>query len=158
MQVPAARPLIIIQVKGSFPETFLLILLSSAQKVQASKTPNAPTEKDRASPGSYDKIRQDEVITVIAAQIRLPTASLNKKAAIRPVATDSKFNRSEPVAAGVIFMEYMRVTGARIPPKKDIPARYGISCLVTGESEGASPPLAIKPAMIKRSMPSPLPI
>jgi len=108
---------------GSFPDTLLLILLSNAQNKHASKTPTAPTDSPNIPLGSYDKIRHESVIHAIATQIRLPTASLNMNAATRPVATDSKFNKREPIAAGVIAIEYMSVTGASTPPKNDIPAR-----------------------------------
>ncbi len=121
--IPATHPLTIIETKGSLPETCRLILLSRPQNRQARRMPRAPTDMPVSPSVSRLNRRHELVITSIAIQILRPTASWKNNAARTAVATGSKFRSRAPVEAGVRIMEYIRVIGARTPPKMAIPAR-----------------------------------
>ena len=100
---PAAIPLIATIANGSFADTLRVRLLSSPQEKQAPITARAPIEKPHSLVKFRDSVIPASVIKAIAHQTRLPIASLKTQLAIKTVATLSKFNRRDVVAAGVVL-------------------------------------------------------
>lgn len=127
---PAPKPLIIVMLCGFLAEIFRVKLLSIPQNIQAAITPKALTENPHPPWKSPVSKIPAAVIQKIANQIRLPMASLKNEAAIRVVATPSKFNNNEAVTAGVLRKLDINTIGAATPPAKIAPASQGRSVLV----------------------------
>src|SRR5208337_1706837 len=110
-KAPATNPLMMPMDSGSRAEMLRVKLLSTPQRMQANKMPSAPTDMPNWVPLKV-KIALATVIQPMASQMRLPMNSWNKKAASSVVATHSKFNNSEAVAAGVLLRPSISMMGA----------------------------------------------
>ena len=110
-------------------------LLSKPQETVARRISAAPAESPH-SPPPKERIMLANVIKPTDSATLLPMASLKIIAAIRVVATPSKFNSKEAVAAGVLRSPKSKAIGARTPPKKMAPISHEKSDRESLASEG----------------------
>src|SRR5215207_1378417 len=111
-KVPATSPFQETMVNGSLAEILRVKLLSTPQRTQASKTPNAPREKPNPPAKLVERKILAMVMTKIAASARRLIDSRKKNNAIRVVATPSKLSSNETVDAGVFCRLIIRTIGA----------------------------------------------
>lgn len=124
---PAASPLIVTIVKGSFADMFRVRLLSTPHRMHAARIPNAPNEMPHLAPGSAESSTLEIVTRVADHRARRLTSSLNTRSARTVVAATSKFSSNDAVAAGVLLRLTRRTMGAAIPPASIAPASHGKS-------------------------------
>ena len=131
--VPEPKPLTTTICNGSLIDNIRVQLFSNPQHMQAASTNNEPNENDKLLMSSKDNIMLAKVMSATTIHIRLPTASLNTKNAIKEVATISKLFSREALAGVVIDSPNINAIGAAMS-KTIMLMTYGISRFVTRAS------------------------